>query len=271
MLVTKADGTKEPFSEKKLLQSIAHAGIPESMHRKVIQHVQSHLYEGIPTYEIYKHIGEFLEKSSQPFHKTRYSLKQAIMELGPTGFPFEDYISKLLNDEGYTTEVRTILQGNCITHEIDVIAQKNTVIPTKIMIEAKYHNAVGIKTDVHVPMYTKARFDDIKERYKFSEVWLVTNTKATIDAIAYANCVGMKIMSWSYPEGGSLRELVEKYLLYPITALTTLPQGIKQQMLEKGIVLCKDICQRHDLLNEFALDNHTKEIVIQEVSFLCHS
>lgn len=271
MLVTKADGTTEQFSEKKLQQSIIHAGIPHELYYQVIEHIKKHLYDGISTVEIYRHVEEFLEKSSQPFHKTRYSLKQSIMDLGPTGYPFEDYIAKLLNLEGYATRVRSILQGKCISHEIDVIAEKNTVIPTKALIEAKFHNTIGIKTDVHVPMYTKARFDDLNEKHNFSEVWLVTNTKATIDAILYANCVGMKLLSWSYPEGESLRELVEKYSLYPITVLTTLPQATKEKLLLNDIVLCKDICQNHDLLNEFVLDNQTKEKIIQEISFLCRS
>lgn len=158
MLVTKADGTKEPFSEEKLQQSIAHAGVPHDLRQEVIKHIQGLLYDGISTREIYKHIGEFLEKSHQTFNKDRYSLKQSIMDLGPTGYPFEDYVAKLLRLEGYGTHVRTILQGKCITHEIDVIAEKNTVVPTKIMVEAKFHNTLGIKTDVHVPMYTKSRF-----------------------------------------------------------------------------------------------------------------
>ncbi len=120
-------------------------------------------------------------------------------------------------------------------------------------------------------MYTKSRFDgNLKEKHGFSEVWLVTNTKATIDAIAYAHCVGMKLLSWSYPQGESLRDLVEKYELYPVTVLTTLPQVMKQKLLEKGVVSCKDICQNHAVLDSFVLDQKTKETILQEVSFLCH-
>ena len=47
------------------------------------------------------------------------------MKLGPTGYPFEDFIAKLLQADGYETKVRQILKGECITHEIDVIAEKN--------------------------------------------------------------------------------------------------------------------------------------------------
>ena len=159
--VLKANGEREPFSETKVIHSIHRAGIPESLTSRVITHIKETLYDNIPSSEIYHHIMEFLETSPQPFSQSRYSLKQSIMDLGPTGYPFEDYIAKILQTQGYTTKTRQILQGSCVTHEIDVIAEKNTVIPTKIMIEAKFHNTVGMRTNVHVPLYTKSRFEDL--------------------------------------------------------------------------------------------------------------
>ena len=48
------------------------------------------------------------------------------MDLGPTGYPFEDYVAEILKTEGYQTQVRQVLEGNCVSHEIDVIAQKKT-------------------------------------------------------------------------------------------------------------------------------------------------
>jgi hypothetical protein len=139
------------------------------------------------------------------------------------------------------------------------------------MIEAKFHNTIGIRTNVHVPMYTKARFDDIKEKHTFSDVWLITNTKATVDAVAYAGCVGMRIITWSYPDGESLRDWVEKFHLFPITALTTLATVQKQQLLTNGVVLCKDICAHHELLNELDLPSDKKIQVIKEAEFVCQT
>src|SRR5436190_11039753 len=163
--ILKANGEREEFSETKVLHSIHRAGIPEALVPQVLKHIKRKLYENIPSSEIYHHITEFLETSPQPFTKSRYSLKQAIMSLGPTGYPFEDYIAKIFQRQGYTTLIRQILPGNCVSHEIDVIAEKNTVIPTKIMIEAKFHNQVGMRTNVHVPLYTKSRFEDIKIKH----------------------------------------------------------------------------------------------------------
>lgn len=269
--VLKASGEKEPFLEEKLNRSIRRAGISHSLQPYAINHIKSKLYDNIPSSEIYRHITEFLETSSEPFSKSRYSLKQAIMALGPTGYPFEDYLAKILQKQNYYTKTRTIIQGKCVTHEIDVIAERNTVLPTKIMIEAKYHNTVGIRTNIHVPMYTKARFDDIKEKHNFTECQLITNTKATVDAIAYAECVGMKIISWSYPEGGSLRDIVEKLQLFPITSLTTLNTTQKQQLLLKGIVLCKNICENNNLLDILDLSENKKTETIREIEFICQA
>src|SRR5260221_4411784 len=119
--VVKADKTWEPFSEQKVMDSIRRARIPHSFRGEVLTYVKGKLYEGISTQEIYRHILEYLETSPKPYIKTRYSLKEAIMQMGPTGYPFEDFISRLLESEGYTTQVRQILRGKCVSHEIDII------------------------------------------------------------------------------------------------------------------------------------------------------
>lgn len=270
--VFKADNSREPYSQEKVIESIQRAGIATSLNNKIIAHVERKLYDGISTKEIYHHITEYLESSSHPYNRTRYYLKQAIMDLGPTGYPFEDYIAKILQLEGFITKVRQIIQGKCIQHEIDIIASKHSIISTNIMntmVEVKFHNKTGIKTNVHVPMYTKSRFEDIKDKNIFTQVMLITNTKATIDAIAYAECVGMEIITWSYPEKKNLRSLVEKYQLFPITALASMPLFLKQKLLEQGIVLCRDICANHSLLDLFGLDRKSKDLILSESSFVC--
>jgi len=269
--VLKASGDKESFSEEKVIKSIHRASIPAEIQPYVVAHVKSKLYDNISSREIFHHINEFLEKSPQPFMKSRYSLKQAIMALGPTGYPFEDYLGKIMQNQNFLVKTRIILAGKCVTHEIDVIAEKHTALPTKIMIEAKFHNDVGIHTNVHVPMYTKARFDDVKEKHGFTESWLVTNTKATVDSIAYAGCVGLKIITWGYPEGESLRDIVEKHHLFPITSLTSLSSEQKQHLLAKDIVLCRDICSDHSILNSLNLSFESKQKVISEVEFICET
>ncbi len=264
--VLKANKKREPFSEEKVIDSIRRAGISENLRDEVLRHVITKLYEGISTAEIYQHIIEFLEKSENPYTSSRYSLKQGIMDLGPTGYPFEDFIAKLMQADGYQTKVRQILQGECITHEIDVLAQKND---KTIMIEAKYHNSPGTRSQIHVALYVQARFEDIMIQNQLDEAWLVTNTKTTTDVNTYASCKNIKVISWSYPKGQSLRDLVEKFKLYPITLLTSLNQSQKRILLENHTIMCRDLVDNPRLLEALYLPQNRQEEVLAEANYVC--
>ena len=267
IFVTKATGEKEPFSEEKVQSSIERAQIPKEIQEQVLAHVKEKIYNDIPTSEIYHHISEFLNKS-HPHEKAKYSLKQAIMKLGPTGYPFEDFVSEVLKTQGYTTKVRSIIQGKCITHEVDVVA---SLQKEKLLIEAKFHNLPGKKTNVHVALYTKARFEDVKDDNNFTNAWIVTNTKTTTDTIAYALCNNMKIVSWSYPDGNGLRDIVEKSGLHPITALNFLSFAQKQVLLQHHVVLCKDIVKNESFLDVLGIDREKREKIIDEAKYLSES
>ncbi|MCL4417473.1 MAG: restriction endonuclease [Actinobacteria bacterium] len=188
------------------------------------------------------------------------------MDLGPTGYPFEIFLSEIFKLEGYATEVGSILSGKCVKHEVDIIAEKEK---EKIMIEAKFHNDIGIKTELHVSLYTKSRFDDLKDKYGFSQAWLVTNTKVSIDAVSFAQCSGMKIISWSYPDKGGLRDLVEKWKVHPITALSSLSHTQKQILMDNKIVLCKSVCGNNSLLDILNLPSDKKNEVLKEAKAIC--
>lgn len=266
--VIKADKSKEPFSEEKVIQSIKRARIPKNIQTQVLSHVKSKIYEGIPTSEIYHHIIEFLGESEHPYSKARYSLKEAIMQLGPTGYPFEDFVAKLLEAEGYKTQTRQILSGKCVSHEVDILAEKDG---TRVMIEAKFHNNPGTRSEIQTALYTKARFDDIKEKNNLNEAWIITNTKTTDDANTYAHCVDMKIISWNYPEGEGLRDLIEKSGIYPITLLSTLNQASREALLNNHVVLCKNIGSDPKLLDMLPFSKEEKEKILAEVNFVCGS
>ena len=264
--IIKATGVREPFSEEKLIYSIKRAGIPANLQDKALSHIKSKLYENMPTSEIYAHIREFLSKEAKPI-KSKYGLKQAIMELGPTGYPFEDYVSEILKGQGYTTQVRSILSGKCVSHEIDVIAEKAS---EKLMIEAKFHNTSGTRTDVHVTLYTKARYDDVYEKYKFTRPFIYTNTKITSDALNYALCINMGVVSWSYPENESLRDLIEREKLYPVTIIESLSQSQKQTLLDNDIVLIKNICKNQDILDLLEVQPDKRKIILDEALLVCN-
>ncbi|OGG08280.1 hypothetical protein A3D05_03890 [Candidatus Gottesmanbacteria bacterium RIFCSPHIGHO2_02_FULL_40_24] len=270
--VIKSGGQRENFSTDKLRRSIKRAGIPDELQDQVVDHIKSVLHPDIPTTEIYKHILEYLGSSSYPHSRIRYSLKKAIMELGPTGFPFEKFIAAILNRNGYKVETDVILRGLCVSHEIDVLAQKDN---KQIMIECKFHNNMGVRTDVRVALYVMARFQDLTAGWvnktntsRFHEVWLVTNTKCSIDAIAYAQCMGMKIVSWGYPEEGNLQELVEKEKLHPVTCLSSLTAHQKKILLDNNIVLAKDILTNKLFLDLLNLSGDEKEKLLAELRAL---
>ncbi|MCL4417951.1 MAG: ATP cone domain-containing protein [Actinobacteria bacterium] len=262
--VRKANGEVEPFSDSKVRDSILRAGISKEVAEEILNHVKRRLYDNIPTSEIYAYITEYLGPTPS---KAKYSLKRAIMELGPTGFPFEGYVSEILKLEGYKTEVGTILSGKCVQHEVDVLAEKEG---KKIMIEAKFHNDVGIKTELHVSLYTKSRFEDVKDRYGLDEAWIVTNTKVSIDAVSFAQCSGMKVISWSYPENEGIRDLVEKWKLHPITALSSLSQSQKQILMQQGSVLCKNVYEKSSILDILNIPSDKKAEVVEEARSICN-
>lgn len=264
--VIKADGAREPFDEKKVISSMKRAGVPKHIESQLLKEIKANVYDNIQTWEIYQWIIQSLGKSDDPYSKAQYSLKQAIMMLGPTGYPFEDYLARLLEAEGYKTQTRLVLSGKCVSHEIDVIAEKNG---KRIMIEAKFHNSSGARSDLQVIMYTKARFDDVKVKNNIDECWLVTNTKATIDAITYAQCNNLIVMSWNYPEGNSLRDIIEKHRLYPVTMLSSIPQALKLRLLENHVVLLKDICFTPTLLNTIHASHEEKQKLLEESKYLC--
>lgn len=264
--VLKANGATEPFSDEKVMNSIRRARIPQNLQAQVLENIKSKLYDGISTEEIYHHIMEFLEASPQPYVESRYSLKQAIMNLGPSGYPFEDFLAKVLEAGGYKTQVRQILSGKCVTHEVDVVAEKNG---KTAIVEAKFHNSPGTRSEVQTALYTYARYLDVKERNKCDETWLVTNTKTTVDANTYAECVGMKVISWDYPEQGSLRDLIEKSRLHPITMIKSLSQSAKVSLLDQHIVLCKDIVKDESILAMVPLTKEEREKVLVEAKVIC--
>ena len=143
------------------------------------------------------------------------------------------------------------------------------------MVECKFHNEPGVRSDVKVALYVQARFEDVEKAWKvmegrtprFHQAWLVTNTKLTEDAIQYAECVGIKAIGWNYPAGQGLAELVERANLHPLTAITSLNRYQKQQLLGKGIILCKELDAA--LLRDAGVAEGRISGVLQEAGELC--
>ena len=128
--------------------------------------MERELVDGITTKEIYHKAFELLHKEEKPI-ALKYSLKRAIMELGPSGFPFEKFVAEIFKFKGYTAETGKLVKGFCVEHEVDVVAWNKDKL---IMCEAKFHNDPGMKSDLKVALYVKARFDDLRKMtYKYGK------------------------------------------------------------------------------------------------------
>jgi predicted RecB family endonuclease len=204
----------------------------------------------------------------------RYSLKRALFRLGPSGYPFERYFGALLGNYGYEVSNGLLLEGRCVKHEVDVFAVNEQEV---IVAECKYHNRPGGTTDVKVAMYVNSRFKDlepvISSRYpdrKFSGM-LVTNTRCTSDAIAYANCSHFHIKSWRYPEDSSLEKMIEEKRLYPVTIISGIKSGLAKKLVEKGIVLLKDLLEMDidDLQRLLSISSGRASALKRQVESLC--
>lgn len=233
--VIKANGEVQPFSEEQVISSLKRVGASDELAKKIIEQIRPYLYQNIPTFEIYSAVMKILKKEQKAMAGI-YNLKKALMDLGPTGYPFEKYIAAVLQATGHKAETNQIVSGKCVSHEVDVVAQNDK----KYMIECKFHGIPGGRTDVKVALYTYARFLDVKDKGKFDIPWLITNTKVTQEVKTYALCVGMKVTAWDYPEGESLNEMIDKSGLHPITSSIKLSEIQKRDLIDKGIVFCKD-------------------------------
>jgi hypothetical protein len=245
MDVIKASGEKQRFSQEKLSGSIKRAGVESRLAKDIAKTVAKNIKGGVDTGKILNQALHSLQKQN-PALAAKYNLKKAIMELGPAGFTFEKYVAEIFKEYGYSVKTGETVKGYCVNHEIDVIAQKDN---KHFMIECKYHNERGIRSDVKVALYTFARFLDVKKAWEgapghkdfFHQAWLVTNTKCTKQAILYARCAGLKIISWRYPRSESLEYLIEKKKLYPITIFPFLSRYVKERLVEGHILLVKDL------------------------------
>ncbi len=157
ILVTKASGASEPFSIVKLRRSLERSKASKSEIDAIIEKLLPKLFNGIRTKKIYSEAFRLLRKNSAP-NAARYTIKKGIMELGPSGFPFEKFIAKLFEHQGYTVQTGQFIKGKCVTHEIDVVARRGNEL---LLAECKYRNTQGISVDVKTPLYIRARFDDV--------------------------------------------------------------------------------------------------------------
>ncbi len=271
ILVTKNSGEQVSFDENKLRTSLKRAGADQRSIDIVVAELEVYLQSGMSTHKVYKKAYSILSKLSYA-SAGRYRLKKAIMELGPTGYPFEKFVGAIIKHQGFSAKTGVIVEGKCVQHEVDVVAENNETI---IVVECKYHRDGNRKSDVKVPLYIRSRFNDIYDKWKKDgiignrnfEAWVVTNTRFTGDAEKFGDCSGLKMVSWDYPNHNSLRNMVDRAGLHPLTSLKSLTKKEKQRILEIGIVLCREITTEI-LIKSMVPSNKINKVLLEAQSLI---
>ena len=271
--IVKKSGDIVAFDVEKLINSLRRVHASEDIIQQIVSEIQSTIYEGITTKKIYQIAFDMLKKQSR-VSASKYKLKNALLELGPSGFPFEKLVGKLMAHEGFATEVGIIVPGNCVSHEIDVIAQKED---NHYFIECKFHSDQGRFCNVKIPLYVNSRFLDVEKQWKkqksnegkISKGGVYTNTRFTTDAIQYGKCAGLLMASWDYPLGNGLKERIDISGLHPLTALTTLTKNEKTKLLDIGLVLCREIYEQPDVLNQIGISKPRHKNILEDAKELC--
>lgn len=241
--IIKSTGEKEEFNPEKVKGTCQRAGASAQVCERIGREVEKQVREGMSTKEIYGLVHGFLSKEHPPT-AARFTLREAIIKLGPVGYDFEKYIARMLAEYGYKTELPPILQGACVTHEVDVLATKDG---RTAMLECKLRHETGIFIGIKDTMSTWARFLDLVEGSQIGkcphvdEAWLVTNSRFSRDSIQYGHCKNMVMLSWNHPKERPLPAWIDDKGLYPITMLPSLSLDAQKKFINAGFVLLQDL------------------------------
>lgn len=268
-MIRKSTGEIENFSSDKFKRSLAHAGLIQKESEDVAGELSSQINSNdITTEDIYKRTKEIVFRKSH-LAGVKYSLKNAILELGPSGFVFEKFIAKNLEAEKYQTEINLNLVGHCVGHEIDFKATRDG---HKILGECKFHNHQETKNDIKIALYVKARMDDLRANpeNQFDDFYLISNTSFSKDAIKYSQCAGLKLLGYNYPPERNLYQMIEMHKHYPITCIPWLKKNEISDLISKNIILTHDLYEQVDILKKYGYQqsqiDHFKEIYLQFLS-----
>lgn len=266
--ILKAGGFVEPFSIIKLRNSLVKSGLSAKRCNDICDQIKNEISEGSNTGQIYKKAFKLVKESS-PIATAHYSLKKSLFLLGPEGHHFEIYVEKYFQRLGYSTESRKIYQGKFIKHEIDVIGNLNGKF---FFAECKFHNHSGIKNDVKVALYVKARWDDLKQGpfgKDLKSFYLVSNTSFTHDAIAYSKGTGLNLLGINMPFEDSFFDQIKRLKLFPITTLRRLPKSFRKILLNKEKVIAFELIKEGKLLKDIGMSENEINMLFEEIRILC--
>jgi len=270
--IVKSDGTTELFEEEKLVESLTRVKASPEAIDEITDEIEREMHDGITTAEVYRRAFELLRKHSVQA-AAKYSVRRALVELGPDGFPFEKFVARIFTMWEYEAVTDQTLMGESVDHEVDVVAWKGNELA---MVEAKFHNEFGMKSDLKVVLYVKARYDDLDEKEfeyggkkrKLTERWVATNTKFTDKAIIYGERNGLKLLGWNYPADQNLHHIIAENGLHPITCMTTLTRDQKRDLIGHGVLACVDIVGKPSVLHEVGVKPEDQERILTEAQVI---
>ena len=245
--IINSKGERELFSFQKVYRSALRAGAGKGLAREIAEIIEKEVFSGMRTSDIYKKARRLLARKNSK-SALRFSLKQAIRKLGPTGFPFEKYVAEMFREMGFGVKLNQSLSGKCVKgYEIDFLAEKDNTI---YIGECKYRNLQSNRIHTNTALSNQARFQDIlngalfrqgKYRNYNKKTMIVTNTKFTSRAKKYAQCVDTKLLGWKEPKNNSLENIIEKQKFYPITILPSLKSRVKEAFASRKMMLARDV------------------------------
>ncbi len=212
-------------------------GLTENEAREIAEEVAREVFEGIKSRQLLKIIKRKI-RQRKPVLASRYDLKRALFALGPAGYFFEDFLARIFLKLGYLVQVRKLIKGECAWHEVDLVIIEEG--GKKAVVEAKFRTNGKGKVEIKEALYTYARLLDL-QKAGFEQGYLATNTRFTTEVISYAECCGLKLLSWDYPAETSLAQLIDRNKLYPVTLLSGLSSRMKKGLLEAGIILVEEL------------------------------
>ncbi len=246
--VVKKNGVTELFTAEKLCNSILAVGVPDNLAKQVCSIVDESIDSGVSTDKIFLTTRNYIHEFN-PRMAAIYSLERGLSALGPSGFLFEQYVAALFREMGYRVKTNVYGEGEGVTHEIDVWAEKGNNV---FVVEAKYRNDFRAKTHINQVMYADARLQDIARQARKNGdareyyMWVVTNTRFTDNAMNYVQYRKMQLMGWDYPKYINLKKIVFEKKLYPVTVLPSITKQALKKLSQKDLVLVSMI-QDHDV------------------------
>lgn len=266
MQIRKSDGTLQSFAGEKLERALTRAQVNPRVITDILTTLPRLIRPGTSTQHIHARVLHMLE-SADPVGAARYNLKHAMFLLGPSGFPFEHYVARLLQAYGWKAEVSKMVPGACVQHEIDVYAERDGAIRA---IEAKYRNRPSGRVDIKTALYVHARHQDLLAYNPAVEGALFTNTQFTDSARAYGECVNMKMKGWNYPQDEGIAKYIEQKQLYPLTVFSRIPTHVVARLARDGIVLVSELCKLSEAqLRQYDLDVRLLPDLQQHATALC--